>query len=981
MSESNKKACKRIEFINQLEEIHNRPNLSTIERYREMGKECLLVDYFNANNKYFQYNVDRKDYDYIDKPTFETQGVQNAFLAVNVEIPIMGPGKSPIIPFFSIAVDGKYDTERIRNTVLKTAEVSSEGDFLTCPAFVNKYKIERILFEIHIEAGKIHSVLFRKDTPTSFFDGDGEKFNKSIEQIKKQLKEKNTFIQSWCEPFLGKDQVLYCNVRVVDWNAEDMKAHSLFVCMFNEEDHILKWVSAYGDDAMNIIAMLKSIFINDIRKKQLAEALKSAVSAIMSRNMSHNLGSHYLYYTKTYLDDLAKDSGSLGPDIRGAAKVLGYMQARMDYLATVISNDRYPNGAVNFKSQLYDELTVDDFSKRHFSDYRDRNRRTTNFLLSNLVMSENFTRPSIMTKSTTLKNSKVGDNFRPIQLCVKLWNGKKYELFTGHSDSKTLSREKDVKNELSKLNVAMPGGTMSAHAFFNVVENFIRNSAKYLREDFDPKGLVFTITIRKNEENKHLFDIVIYDNKKNAHKVLPVVNRQLQELTILDDDGRIEKSSKGIKEMLFSSVWMKTYKYPTRTFVDVIHEIQTEKDAKRKVKLIDEYGFTFVAVSHSGKIVNKRAKDANLGIKLTLPEFCVATDFEVKKGDTEKDIIAHALSTSSDVICVTPEVEAMVSSDKMFENYFTRPYYERNFDENAFRSYYESSKVMTEDEPMARMVYRFKSILDERFAEEVDGDIDNMCLVLGSRQDKKQLPSLNNKIIYFERHLNTQKGFDHFLDYAYVDSISGGNFTITLNSLIDEGIDSRKCQYKTWGDKLLGLKIKESALTRITLIDERLCNSMEDDGDKRKLELALKNIRVLNVNIEKNTSGALEDLFEGNSFQNGSSQTHFLSIHLGLIEKIIKSEWGRETYGRDSSIEVMVNMFMKDLERIFGQGKKVFISIHSGRGNFSKELEGPLATYPFLSLSAIENAFNNSKYLLTQLFYNTIYIGKGIINK
>ena len=72
---------------------------------------------------------------------------------------------------------------------------------------------------------------------------------------------------------------------------------------------------------------------------------------------------------------------------------------------------------------------------------------------------------------------------------------------------------------------------------------------------------------------------------------------------------------------------------------------------------------------------------------------------------------------------------------------------------------------------------------------------------------------------------------------------------------------------------------------------------------------------------------------------------------------------------------------MKDLERIFGDGKKVFISVHSGRGNFSKELEGPLATYPFLSLSAIENAFNNSKYLLAQLFYNTIYIGKGIINQ
>ena len=111
------------------------------------------------------------------------------------------------------------------------------------------------------------------------------------------------------------------------------------------------------------------------------KAITSAVSAIMSRNMSHNLGSHYLYYTKNYLMDLSRKSGEKRADIRGAAKVLGYMQARMDYLATVISNDRYPNGSVNFKSQIYDELTIDDFSKRHFSKYADRGKRTTNFLL------------------------------------------------------------------------------------------------------------------------------------------------------------------------------------------------------------------------------------------------------------------------------------------------------------------------------------------------------------------------------------------------------------------------------------------------------------------------------------------------------------------------------------------------------------------------------------------------------------------------
>ena len=93
----------------------------------------------------------------------------------------------------------------------------------------------------------------------------------------------------------------------------------------------------------------------------------------MTRNMSHNLGSHYLHYTKTQLEQLAKKGGEFGPDIRGAARVMGYMQGRMEYLATLVSGDRYPYGCVNFKSQIFDELTIDDFSKRHFEIEQGKN--------------------------------------------------------------------------------------------------------------------------------------------------------------------------------------------------------------------------------------------------------------------------------------------------------------------------------------------------------------------------------------------------------------------------------------------------------------------------------------------------------------------------------------------------------------------------------------------------------------------------------
>ena len=944
---------------------------SLLDKYRELAKDIdieELVNYGKVKNKNAKY----------------ASGILHVVLSVKVD------DTTPFIPFVSISGPNQDDLKKMVKNLQSqgTARINyNYSEFVDDLEKAENRQLKRISFEIHRKNGKYFLVngrlISEHDNPDKLWleaqddDEKGRQVNSLMCHLfaSKNGKRK-PFAKEIAKEYYDtiKVEKLCFSIFSVDVNYDGGKCLTKLMLISTTPNEIDFYLKRRLDRIREFVSCIRTKYTYDLIQKNKWEALKSAVSAIMSRNMSHNLGSHYLYYTKSYLEDLANHSESLGPDIRGAAKVLGYMQARMDYLATVISNDRYPNGAVNFKSQLYDELTVDDFSKRHFSKDDDKYRRTTNFLLANLVKSENFTRPSIGSSDSPSKQQNIEGDFMPISLCVKLWNEEKgkFELFTGLSDEKIQDKETEVKNKLSKINIALPGGSMSAHAFFNVVENFIRNSAKYLREDFNKEGLVFTIAIKRNETDNQFFDIVIYDNKKNASKVLPILAKQLQELTILDETGSIEKSAKGIKEMLFSSVWMRSYNYPKETFVDIIHRIQDEENPDEKIKLIEYYGFKFVKVSN------------NLGMQITLPEFSRATEFQAKESDTEKDIIANCLKISSDIVCIPLQIEETLTKHSDFATYFTRLFHEKDYDLDAFRKFVDTSRVIDKsDEETAQIAYRFKSILDSRFNKETDGNIDNVCLQIGGgRRDIKRIPRDNKYIVYFERHLNN-KGFDNFYDFAYVDSISGGNFTITLNSLLDQGITKSTCEYITWSDKLLGLKIKESALTRITLIDERLFNSMESDGDKRKLELALKNIRVLNANIEKEIKDVenLEDLLEGNKFMDGSDSTHFLSIHLGLIEKIVKSDWGRKKYGEDSKLEDNVTRFMEDLQRIFGNGKRVYISVHSGRGNFSKELEGPLATYPFISLSAIENAFNNSKYLLAQLFYNTIYIGKGKINE
>ena len=724
------------------------------------------------------------------------------------------------------------------------------------------------------------------------------------------------------------------------------------------------------------------------------EAVKSAISAIMSRNMSHNLGSHYMYYTKAHLEALADKTSDIAPDIRGAAKVLSYIQGRMDYLATIISNDRFPYGAVNFKSQIFDELTIDDFSHRHFPN--DENKRTTNFLLTNLIQSENYTRSDV-------RSDKRDVDFGKLHLYVKYSSdGEKYRDFTGtwHSNTinwirkenkicagsiRTMDDEQDVKTELSLLNIALPGGSMSCHAFFNVIENFIRNSAKYLKDDIPNElGLVCTIAIKPNEDNPNYIDLIIYDNKGNGNTSLfDELNNKLRSLIIIDKDNQISKENKGFKEMLFSSVWMNAYNFEGKTCGDIIAEINQAEVGEKKLELIKKHGFSLVKVhvADSGGITIYDEKadckvKCNLGVKITLPIFMQCQPFNLS-GNEASDVNAM-LNMMSDVVLVD---DTFKQSD--FREVFTRPLVVPNGKElTVLEQYKEAIKK------------RFPQIEDYFITfddEETDIEEESDTIVTNNESQDDQF-NKDKYCIYFKRHADTSgKDPSLFKKYAYADTISGGNFTITLSELYQNGIGAVDEQNKTVDlDEIFALKIKESALTRITIIDERLFNSAKTSDYPW---LSLKNIRLLNIKdcdeVPETDNLSLSPIFEGNSFMDNSDKTHFLSIHLGLLEKILKdskyvnaviSRYLKDSADEYTLSEKRVEAFMELLQKQFGYveiDNATHFAIHSGRGNYSHELDVSLMKYPFITLSALESVYNNSKYLLSQLFYNTVYIGKG----
>jgi hypothetical protein len=176
-------------------------------------------------------------------------------------------------------------------------------------------------------------------------------------------------------------------------------------------------------------------------------ALRTASAAIMGRNMSHNIGSHVL---ARYSNEVSKerepekktDEGTPKPSDskRGAldhrGEFLSYLQRRMDFLAEVATSDRaFWSAPVSLRNQV---------KRLNFGDERKLYRSGEPILLSHITGKGGL--------NASVEWGNLTDS-----------TGKNVTLIP----SPSLGR------------VACPGGEVGIQAFFVILENIIRNSARH----------------------------------------------------------------------------------------------------------------------------------------------------------------------------------------------------------------------------------------------------------------------------------------------------------------------------------------------------------------------------------------------------------------------------------------------------------------------------------------------------------------------
>ena len=273
-------------------------------------------------------------------------------------------------------------------------------------------------------------------------------------------------------------------------------------------------------------------------------SLSAAVGSIMSRNGSHNIGSHVL-------SALSHDVGTM-PDDR---VLYQYIQHRMDYIATAtteLPSWRQPTFYIN-------GVVKEFLSQKHLLNYIARSEGLKAYQFQNPTIGSDSEQPqTIRIHARKLKNLEplsgdsdaeryyVGDDC--IENSFILYPGDKGFQSDGKWDAHL---EKDIE-------LAIPNGDVGRHAFFTIIENVIRNAAKHYWSKLTDKiknNLDVYLDFKDNPKSG-VVEFIIWTDGRISKKLCEDLSEKMGR-KFISEDGQLQKENWGFAEMRISAGYLK----------------------------------------------------------------------------------------------------------------------------------------------------------------------------------------------------------------------------------------------------------------------------------------------------------------------------------------------------------------------------------------------------------------------------------------
>ena len=545
---------------------------------------------------------------------------------------------------------------------------------------------------------------------------------------------------------------------------------------------------------------LSSIYIEKARQ----DSINSAKAAIMSRNMSHNLGSHVMFYIKQKLESVEKimKTGALKeliksqsidelkekinnkevpgkemPFLVGLGRFLNYLQERQDFIATVATNYIPYRTTVNFKDAIYDELKPEKHALRHKLDAT--GRKAANLLLDYIAFSEGFTSSDV----------------------IELWFGNS---FSGGD------KPGDVPTDLREFNIALPGGNLGRQAFFSIMENIIRNTAKHdgryaingkLQFQFD-KLLAETITdgpiiqayslrngeekIRTTESENRPFDVSCYKDHENDFHYLgitiklsePVNSNTLRSLSkslerdYITAEGLMDEECKGLKEIRISAAWLRGQELDSKIPSNEPPAVAIRKNQDGHLQYI-------ICLPKPKKVACVVSPEKWDRYNETLP----ACGMDFFKFDSNNDSLVKEIANYEIVAVDNDKKISQSLFDTLQKNVGARIFWTKIDNQFSFNQAY--SEWLKDAFDLKETDMPVISILDgELTSGNLYPDVRIKEKIKESGTSERRGEYFNNAIVFI-RHYSGQPTYDKnarkvFKKARFIEAVSGGNTTFRL---------------------------------------------------------------------------------------------------------------------------------------------------------------------------------------------------------
>ena len=245
---------------------------------------------------------------------------------------------------------------------------------------------------------------------------------------------------------------------------------------------------------------------NKILKEQIKSATQAAISQVMARNSSHNIGSHVLsnltsmkfFNDFSFCEDCCKKNQ--GIECSNECSLSNYKG---------LEDIKFDKSIKDQKDKLLKLLSV-------FNDYiRTRMEYISDISFGEPVMATN--------KKLNGEIFKAFDENRLLLNFISGLNKFKYKL--------ELTCNSNKINANNDIEIPMPNDVLGQQAFYNIIENFIRNTAKHNNKKIEGNIVKFTVNIKNIPDDNDYYQVEIFDDIDISSDISSLDNKDEEETT------------------------------------------------------------------------------------------------------------------------------------------------------------------------------------------------------------------------------------------------------------------------------------------------------------------------------------------------------------------------------------------------------------------------------------------------------------------